>query len=113
MHDSPFVTGWGVPEDGKSGKRHLDGGFSRVLHPPCEYHLGVPLTWELAWHTLNPGLNRRLVWKFWEYGRRGNRPHELMRRRQLEEESANHSTIEPGRHDMNPLGDVSVQQGER
>ncbi len=37
----PFVTGWGVPEDVNTGKLHLDGGFSRVLHPPCQHHVGV------------------------------------------------------------------------
>ena len=50
--------------------RVLDGGFSRTLHPNCEQTWSVPLTWKLAWHTLNPGLEQDGARSFWEMGRR-------------------------------------------
>jgi hypothetical protein len=67
--DSPFITGWGLWHEDDSGDWHLDGGFSRVLHPKCEHDIVVPTTMHTTLHSLNPSLNRDLVYKFWSDGR--------------------------------------------
>jgi hypothetical protein len=63
----PFVTGRGIMTD-TDGGQFLDGGFSRVLHPVCDHSMHVPLTWDTFLHTLNPGLDRKLVYKLWALG---------------------------------------------
>jgi hypothetical protein len=94
----PFVTGHGVVRDSdddrypKTGRRntnstnrntddgggggtrggggdvYLDGGFSRRLHPPCQYSIHVPTKWSTIVHTLNPGLSDALLKQFWDMG---------------------------------------------
>jgi hypothetical protein len=50
---------------------HLDGGFSRTLHPKCDIELWIPLTlWDITQHTLNPALDRDKVEGFWLTGQR-------------------------------------------
>lgn len=46
----------------------LDGGFSRVIHPPCERTISVPTNWLTILHTLNPGLSRETVLALWTMG---------------------------------------------
>ena len=58
----PFVTG-------ELRTPVLDGGFSRVLHPSCEKTVSVPGTLSSYIHTLNPGLGKPDVLKFWHAGR--------------------------------------------
>lgn len=65
---SPYLTGWGflLEED----DIYLDGGFSRLLHPPCEFRLDLPLIWETVIHTFSPGLTRDQVGQLWRAGYR-------------------------------------------
>ena len=63
----PTVTGRGMLRQG--GDRYLDGGFSRVLHPPCNHTISVPTTWTTFVHSLNPGLGRETVQQLWELGK--------------------------------------------
>lgn len=49
---------------------YYDGGFSRLLHPECEYRLDLPLLWETIIHTFSPGLTRDQVRLLWLAGHR-------------------------------------------
>lgn len=60
----PFVTGSTLHKE-----QFLDGGYSRVLHPPCNYSVWVPTTFDVTIHTLNPGFGRSKVDEFFEMGR--------------------------------------------
>lgn len=62
---------WGEDDDGDA---YLDGGFSRVLHPPCRHTVRVPADWTSFLHGLNPGLGRDAVYELWEMGRRASHP---------------------------------------
>jgi hypothetical protein len=56
---------------GSAATRHLDGGFSRMLHPECEHTVHVPwadLTMMLNF--LNPGMSRQAVYDVYQLGRR-------------------------------------------
>lgn len=67
----PFITGKGLGyvNDHQSNDFHLDGGFSRTLHPKCHIELYIPLTlWGITQHTLNPALDRNMVEGFWRTG---------------------------------------------
>jgi hypothetical protein len=68
----PVVTGKGVLQ--QAGERYLDGGFSRVLHPPCNHTVWVPTTWTTFVHSLNPGLGREAVQELWEMGKTADHP---------------------------------------
>jgi hypothetical protein len=46
----------------------LDGGFSRVLHPKCQYTVSVPINWQTTIHTLNPGMTQMDVNEMWQMG---------------------------------------------
>lgn len=64
----PYLTGWGFLSEGDD--IYLDGGFSRYLHPLCEYRLDLPLIWETLIHTFSPGLTRDQVEQLWRAGYR-------------------------------------------
>jgi len=79
----PLVTGRGLaegqslsPEDNPEGghppslrqPRFLDGGFSRALHPECQYTVRVPNTWESVLYTLHPGMDQLQAYRLWEHG---------------------------------------------
>jgi len=66
----PKATGKGWYFEGRDGERYLDGGFSRRLHPVCDYTVRVPMTWDTTIHTLNPGFGRETAFELWEFGRR-------------------------------------------
>lgn len=89
----PFVTGDGVMRPSENynstGSRsvesctvtnddadefYIDGGFSRVLHPVCEFDLRVPNTWVNMLYTLHPGLSREQVHLLWESGQKFDHP---------------------------------------
>ena len=85
----PFITGEGVLRpssndlminDNNSNSTYneeefyLDGGFSRVLHPICEYDLRVPNTWINMIYTLHPGLKPHHVDLLWQAGRNFEHP---------------------------------------
>lgn len=83
----PFVTGEGVlrPTNKTSSSDdatcpatedefYLDGGFSRVLHPPCEFDLWVPNTWINMLYTLNPALTPDMVDILWQDGSNFDHP---------------------------------------
>jgi len=53
---------------------YLDGGFSRMLHPLCEFDLRVPNTWINILYTLNPALKPHHVDELWEAGRNFDHP---------------------------------------
>ena len=53
---------------------YLDGGFSRVLHPTCEFDLFVPLTWINMLYTLNPAMTPSQVEEMWDAGRNFDHP---------------------------------------
>jgi hypothetical protein len=63
----PLVTGNGILQ--KDGEHYLDGGFSRVLHPPCHQKVQVPNTFATAVYTLHPGLDREAAFDLWHLGR--------------------------------------------
>ncbi|GKY93911.1 hypothetical protein MPSEU_000358000 [Mayamaea pseudoterrestris] len=69
----PIVTGQGVALE-QDGERYLDGGFSRVLHPPCNHSVWVPTTWTTFVHSLNPGLGREAVYQLFEMGKSADHP---------------------------------------
>ena len=62
----PALTGWGFLSDNKDV--YLDGGFSRYLHPQCEYQLELPLIWETLVHTFTPSLTRETIQELWHAG---------------------------------------------
>jgi hypothetical protein len=64
----PYLTGWGFLSDAQSNDIYLDGGFSRMLHPPCETSLHLPLIWETLIHTFSPGLTSNQVLDLWMAG---------------------------------------------
>jgi hypothetical protein len=74
----PYLTGWGFLSDDDNDhdngnhneikKYYLDGGFSRMLHPPCEVSLHLPLIWETLVHTFSPGLTPNQVNTLWLAG---------------------------------------------
>lgn len=68
----PIVTGPGILR--KGNEHFLDGGFSRVLHPPCNQTVWVPTTWTTFVHSLNPGLSRETVHRLWEMGNLADHP---------------------------------------
>lgn len=68
----PLFTGNGILQ--KDGEAYLDGGFSRVLHPPCEFTARVPVTFNTFIHSLNPGLRRETVFELYEMGRATSLP---------------------------------------
>lgn len=88
----PFVTGEGVlrpndddnsyttgdcpanEEDMDYDEFYLDGGFSRVLHPACEFDLWVPNTWINMLYTLNPAMTSSQVETMWTEGRNFDHP---------------------------------------
>ena len=85
----PFVTGDGVLRPSstenstdscsaanafESDDFYIDGGFSRMLHPICEYDLRVPNTWINMLYTLHPGLSPQQVDLLWESGRNFDHP---------------------------------------
>jgi len=65
----PFVTGWGWFSSDDDGGVYVDGGFSRVLHPQCQFDVAVPTTVETVVHAFNPGLYPSQVEKFWLMGK--------------------------------------------
>ncbi|CAB9511638.1 expressed unknown protein [Seminavis robusta] len=78
----PFITGQGVfrastndtCSNAEENEFYLDGAFSRVLHPTCEYDLLVPGTFRTLMLTLHPGLSREDVDQLWEAGRNFEHP---------------------------------------
>ncbi|CAJ1962713.1 unnamed protein product [Cylindrotheca closterium] len=62
----PALTGWGFLTDHKDV--YLDGGFSRYLHPDCEYVLELPMVWETLVHTFTPSLTRETIRELWNVG---------------------------------------------
>jgi hypothetical protein len=83
----PFVTGEGVlrPQPANSSSTdecpaededefYLDGGFSRVLHPTCEFELWVPNDWINMLYTLNPAMTPSQVETMWNAGRNFDHP---------------------------------------
>ena len=83
----PFVTGEGVlrphnssvasescPANEEQDEFYLDGGFSRVLHPECEFDLWVPNTWINMLYTLNPAMSPSQVESMWDAGRNFDHP---------------------------------------
>lgn len=62
----PAVTGSGFLSDHKD--MYLDGGFSRYLHPQCEYQLELPVVWETLVHTFTPSLTRETIQQLWQAG---------------------------------------------
>ena len=62
----PALTGWGFLTDHKDV--YLDGGFSRYLHPECEYVLELPMVWETLVHTFTPSLSRETIRELWNVG---------------------------------------------
>ena len=63
---SPFILGWGLLKE--NGELYSDGGFSRRLHPQCEYRLDLPIVWETAIHSFTLSLNRDQIEKLWQVG---------------------------------------------
>jgi hypothetical protein len=90
----PFVTGEGVmrplenynsttgsgsvescsANNDEADEFYIDGGFSRVLHPICEFDLRVPNTWVNMLYTLHPGISREQVNLLWEAGQKFDHP---------------------------------------
>lgn len=71
----PYITGWGAWLNDEFGGMHLDGGFSRALHPRCEYTVDIPVTnLNIGINTFNPGLDRESVHKFWLQGKAHGHP---------------------------------------
>lgn len=85
----PFVTGDGIlrptsssscPVEETSKPQdiindfYLDGAFSRMIHPVCEYDLRVPNNWINMLYTLNPALKRKHVDELWNAGRNFEHP---------------------------------------
>lgn len=62
----PALTGWGFLSDHKDV--YFDGGFSRYLHPQCEYELELPIVWETLVHTFTPSLTRETIQELWHAG---------------------------------------------
>lgn len=60
----PFVTGWGILHEGRS----MDGGFSRRLHPECEFEVYVPIYWEITKNTFTPAISREDARQYWSTG---------------------------------------------
>lgn len=46
----------------------MDGGFSRRLHPPCDYQVFVPIYWEITKKTFTPAISREDAKSFWTAG---------------------------------------------
>lgn len=63
----PLVTGNGILR--QDGESYIDGGFSRVLHPPCEHTARVPVTWDTYVNSLNPGFGRETAFGLWQMGK--------------------------------------------
>jgi hypothetical protein len=66
------VTGWGMLADDKG--IYLDGGFSRSIHPECEFRLDLPLTMETLLDTFNPSLTPTQVAKLYLAGQTFDHP---------------------------------------
>lgn len=64
----PVLTGRGVLLDFENNDVYLDGGFSRFLHPECEYRLDLPVIWETVVHTFTPSLTRDTIRELWQAG---------------------------------------------
>ncbi|KAL3943730.1 MAG: hypothetical protein SGBAC_002200 [Bacillariaceae sp.] len=62
----PALTGWGFLTD--QNDIYLDGGFSRYIHPECEYYLELPVVWETLVHTFTPSLTRETIRELWDAG---------------------------------------------
>jgi hypothetical protein len=62
----PVLTGRGMLFDDQD--LYLDGGFSRFLHPECEYRLDLPVTWETVVHTFTPSLTKDTIRELWTAG---------------------------------------------
>jgi hypothetical protein len=62
----PVLTGRGILFDDQD--LYLDGGFSRFLHPECEYRLDLPVTWETVVHTFTPSLTEDTIRELWRTG---------------------------------------------
>lgn len=60
----PYVTGWGMLHEGRS----MDGGFSRRLHPKCDFDVYVPIYWEITKKTFTPAISRSDAFDFWRAG---------------------------------------------
>jgi hypothetical protein len=69
----PIVTGKGVYRQ-ENGGHALDGGFSRVLHPACQYTARVPTTFVSFFHTFNPGMKKETVDLMYAMGRSTKHP---------------------------------------
>lgn len=68
----PLVTGQGILN--VDNERYLDGGFSRVLHPPCQHTAAVPITWDTLVHAFNPGFGRETTFSLYAMGQAADHP---------------------------------------
>uniref|UniRef100_A0A7S3LF98 PNPLA domain-containing protein n=1 Tax=Amphora coffeiformis TaxID=265554 RepID=A0A7S3LF98_9STRA len=68
----PLLTGRAWLKD--AGQRYVDGGFSRMFHPPCRWTVEIPVTWSTYIHSLNPGVSKERVFEFVELGLSGPNP---------------------------------------
>jgi hypothetical protein len=46
----------------------VDGGFSRMLHPPCNREIRVPNTWRTVVHSFNPGMDTKHAKALFHHG---------------------------------------------
>merc|ERR1711862_895961 len=64
----PFITGKGLSIVDQNGYKHIDGGFSRYLHPKCQTYLSsMPFRLDFLW-TLSPNLSEEKVLELWNDG---------------------------------------------
>jgi len=66
----PFITGKGILSGTDTDDMYFDGGFSRLLHPSCEFRLDLPIIWETLAYTFSPGLSLEQVTQLWLEGQR-------------------------------------------
>jgi len=46
----------------------MDGGFSRRLHPICDYSVAVPIYWDITKNTFTPAISRDEARQYWGDG---------------------------------------------
>eukprot|EP00978_Attheya_sp_CCMP212_P008468 scaffold19891_cov44-Attheya_sp.AAC.3 len=64
----PLVTGDDLWVQDLDGELHMDGFYSKRLHPKCSYSLKVPLDFDMIAGTLNPNIGPDDVLRYWEAG---------------------------------------------